>query len=203
MPSICGLMMQHSQELASTNSTTYIEWTQENSHPTQCSSFQQRLNISCLGWNCRKLPNWTIHDSESSWWNPVHQFPWKNTSTFYSMFITGWTIIFWKYGSAMGIHSSGAPAFFWSESTSYFVMRMHQRKLYAEELQDHDNLIFHILVAATDIRDQPRQLVPVKDSISCYREACMWGNSEQFLWRNWRNRMWVLTTDNTFLLNII
>jgi hypothetical protein len=41
-----------------------------------------------------------------------------------------------------------------------------------KELQDHDILIIHILVAATDIRDQPRQLVPIKDSIWCYHEAC-------------------------------
>jgi hypothetical protein len=35
MPSVCGLMMQHSQYLASTNSTTYNEWALENSHPTK------------------------------------------------------------------------------------------------------------------------------------------------------------------------
>jgi hypothetical protein len=28
----------------------------------------------------KRLPNWTIHEKESSWWNAVQWFPWKNTS---------------------------------------------------------------------------------------------------------------------------
>jgi hypothetical protein len=49
MPSICGLMMQHSEELAPTNFTTYAEWAPGNSHRTQSSSLQQTLNISFFG----------------------------------------------------------------------------------------------------------------------------------------------------------
>lgn len=43
---------------------------------------------------------------------------------------------------------------------------------YAMEMQDSDDLISHILVAAADIRGQPRTLVCTVDSIQCCCEAC-------------------------------
>jgi hypothetical protein len=41
------------------------------------------------------------------------------------------------------------------------------------EVQDGDNLISCILVAATDIRGQARELVHVRYSICLYCEACL------------------------------
>jgi hypothetical protein len=60
----------------------------------------------------------------------------------------------------------------------------------ATEVQDCNDLISHILVAAVDIRGQPRQLVCAMDSIQCRYEACMQargGNYEQLLWKNMQN----------------
>jgi hypothetical protein len=51
------------------------------------------------------------------------------------------------------------------------------------EVQDHNYLISHLLLAETDIRGQPRQLVHVGDSILRHCEKCVlarWGKLEQF-----------------------
>jgi hypothetical protein len=53
-----------------------------------------------------------------------------------------------------------------------------------KERYDHSNTIIHILVAATDIRDQPRQLVTVRDSTRHRCKVCVQAggsNFEQFL----------------------
>jgi hypothetical protein len=52
------------------------EWVLENPHTTKRFSFQQTFSVSVqvriiYGW----LPNWTIHGSELSQWNPVCRFP--------------------------------------------------------------------------------------------------------------------------------
>jgi hypothetical protein len=42
---------------------------------------------------------------------------------------------------------------------------MHENKSYATELQDREDLILRILIAATNIKHQPRYLVHVRHSI--------------------------------------
>jgi hypothetical protein len=69
----CELMGQHSQRMNTGGSTCFsaffISW------KTWCQ---------CLGQN--QTINWTIHDSESSQWNPACWFLWKNNSCYWRIY---------------------------------------------------------------------------------------------------------------------
>jgi hypothetical protein len=60
-------------------------------------------------------------------------------------------------------------------------MAIHQREVYAVEVKDCDNLMSCILVAVTDIKGQPRQLVCVKGFDIAMKCAFELKDLEQFL----------------------
>jgi hypothetical protein len=89
--------------------------------------------------------------------------------TFYS----NCTAISWKHKSSFWSHFLDTT-FFWSETILFFLWQCSTKNVYAVEVQDSDSLINCILVTATDIWDQHRQLVWVRHSIEHWYEAHMW-----------------------------
>jgi hypothetical protein len=172
------------------------------------TSFKLKFNKHSAQ-NCRWSPNWTVHNSRSSRWNPVCWFSWKDLSEDVPLSVC--KCMWFQHNDTSPLFSYQVHNNHWTSAEQPFSRQMdwpwrtksglcillictHLIFSYGDASKKTDMLWKYNMVMtwslALNIRGQPWQLVHARDSIHCHCEACGragGGNIEQILWRNTQN----------------